>query len=42
MTCDDDWLILGTEEVPIPPFGYVVLFVRFHERGLAFPLTLLL
>jgi hypothetical protein len=31
------WLISGAEEAPTLPPGYVVSFVRFHERGLAFP-----
>jgi hypothetical protein len=26
---------LERDRVPIPPFGYVVSFVRFHERGFA-------
>jgi hypothetical protein len=25
------------DQVPNPPFGYVVSFIRFHERGFAVP-----
>jgi hypothetical protein len=34
------WLIPNAEEAPTPPPGYVVSFVRFHERGLVVPLHL--
>lgn len=33
------WLILGTVEALISPLGYMVSFVCFHERGLAFILS---
>jgi hypothetical protein len=32
-----EWLVLGHEEVPVPPNGYVVSFVPFLERGLVMP-----
>jgi hypothetical protein len=28
---------LVRDHVPNPPFGYIVSFVRFHERGFAVP-----
>jgi hypothetical protein len=31
---------LARDRVPNPPFGYVVSFVRFHERGFATPASL--
>lgn len=27
------WLAPGDEQEPIPPMGYVVSFIPFHERG---------
>jgi hypothetical protein len=33
----NEWIMLGDEEVPMPPDGYVVSFVPFHERELAVP-----
>jgi hypothetical protein len=35
----NEWIVPGDEEVPMPPDGYVVSFVPFHERGLAVPPT---
>jgi hypothetical protein len=33
-----EWIMLSERDrVPNPPFGYVVGFVRFHERGFAAP-----
>jgi hypothetical protein len=33
-----EWIVLSERDrVPNPPFGYVVSFVRFHERGFAAP-----
>jgi hypothetical protein len=33
-----EWIVLSERDrVPNPPFGYVVGFVRFHERGFATP-----
>jgi hypothetical protein len=33
-----DWIMPSERDrVPNPPFGYVVSFVRFHERGCAAP-----
>jgi hypothetical protein len=32
------WIVLHpNEREPNPPFGYVVSFIRFHERGFAVP-----
>ena len=31
----EEWLLLGEEDVPSPPDGYVVSFVHFHEHGFA-------
>jgi hypothetical protein len=33
----NEWIMPGDKEVPMPPDGYVVSFVPFHERGLAAP-----
>ena len=32
-----EWLVLGREEAPVPPDGYVMSFAPFHERGLMIP-----
>ena len=32
-----EWLMLGREDAPVPPDGYVISFVPFHERGLTVP-----
>jgi hypothetical protein len=33
-----DWIVPSERDrVPNPPFGYVVSFARFHERGFAAP-----
>jgi hypothetical protein len=33
-----EWIVpLESDRVPNPPFGYVVSFARFHERGFAAP-----
>jgi hypothetical protein len=31
------WIVPSDEEVSMPPDGYVVSFVPFHERGLVVP-----
>ena len=36
-TSTEKWLLLGEEELPSPPDGYVVLFAHFHERGFMTP-----
>ena len=36
-----EWLVLGHDEVPMPPDGYIVSFAPFHERGLAIPSSVL-
>ena len=36
-TATDEWWLLGNEDAPLPPEGYVVSFARFHERGFATP-----
>ena len=36
-TAVEEWLLLGKEDVPSPPDGYVVSFAHFHERGFATP-----
>jgi hypothetical protein len=28
----NEWIVPSDEEVPMPPDGYVVSFVQFHER----------
>jgi hypothetical protein len=28
------WLVLGNEDGPVLPDGYVISFLHFHERGL--------
>jgi hypothetical protein len=33
-----EWIVPSERErVPNPPYGYIVSFVRFHERGFAAP-----
>jgi len=32
-----EWLVLGREDAPAPPDGYVVSFTPFHERRLVVP-----
>ena len=32
-----EWLVLSHKEVPMPPNGYIVSFMPFHERGLMIP-----
>ena len=32
-----EWLVPGREDTPMPPDGYVISFVPFHERGLIVP-----
>ena len=32
-----DWITPGGERSPSPPSGYIVSFLKFHERGLAMP-----
>lgn len=32
-----EWLMPGHEAVPTPPDGYVISFMRFHERSVATP-----
>jgi hypothetical protein len=34
-----EWIMPGDEEVPMPPAGYVISFMPFHERGLMVPPT---
>ncbi|KAL6629620.1 hypothetical protein ACP70R_029385 [Stipagrostis hirtigluma subsp. patula] len=36
-TEEKEWVLPVGEVVPQPPLGYVVIFARFHERGLAMP-----
>ena len=36
-TVVEEWLLLGKEDVPSSPDGYVVSFVHFHERGFTTP-----
>ena len=36
------WMIPGAKEALTPHVGYLVSFIRFHERGLAPPFFLLL
>jgi hypothetical protein len=31
------WIVPGDKEVPMPPDGYVVSFMPFHEHGLVVP-----
>jgi hypothetical protein len=33
----NEWIVPGINEVSMPPNGYVVSFMPFHERGLATP-----
>jgi hypothetical protein len=33
----NEWIMLGDKKVLMPPDGYVISFVPFHERGLAVP-----
>jgi hypothetical protein len=33
----NEWIVPGDEEVSMPPDGYVISFMPFHERGLAVP-----
>ena len=32
-----EWLVLGREDAPALPNGYVISFTLFHERGLTIP-----
>jgi hypothetical protein len=36
-TIVNEWIVPDNEEEPMPPYGYVVSFVPFLERGLAMP-----
>ena len=36
-TSAEEWLLLGAEDLLLPPNGYVVSFAHFHERGFATP-----
>ena len=36
-TMAEEWLLPNDEDMPSPPDGYVILFVRFHECGFATP-----
>ena len=36
-TAAEEWRLPSEEDVPSPPDGHVISFVRFHERGLATP-----
>ena len=36
-TAAEEWQLLGEEDVPSSLDGYVISFVRFHERGFATP-----
>ena len=33
----EEWLLLGEEDQPSPPDGYVVSFTHFHERRFTTP-----
>jgi hypothetical protein len=33
----NEWIVPGDEEVPMPPDGYVISFMPFHDRGLVVP-----
>jgi hypothetical protein len=35
----NEWIVPSDEEVSMPPDGYVISFVPFHERGLVVPPT---
>jgi hypothetical protein len=37
-TAANEWIVPDNEDEPMPPDGYVVSFVPFHERGQAMPL----
>jgi hypothetical protein len=37
-TVANEWLVPDNENELMPPDGYVVSFIPFHERGLATPL----
>jgi hypothetical protein len=38
-----EWIVPSErEQVPNPPYGYIVSFMRFHERGFAAPASLFL
>ena len=32
-----EWIIPGGEDVPLPPDGYIVSFIPFHEQGFVTP-----
>jgi hypothetical protein len=36
-TATNEWVIPNNEDEPMPPDGYVISFISFHERGLATP-----
>ena len=36
-TSAEEWLLPGEEHLSLPPDGYVVSFVHFHERGFTTP-----
>ena len=36
-TSVEEWLLLGKEDLPSPPDGYIVLFTHFYEHGFATP-----
>ena len=37
LTAAAEWRVPGEEVEPVPPPGYVVSFVNFHERGFGVP-----
>ena len=36
-TTANEWIIPGGEDVPLPPDGYIVSFIPFHEQGFVTP-----
>jgi hypothetical protein len=36
-TATNEWVIPNNEDEPMPPDGYVISLISFHERGLATP-----
>jgi len=32
-----EWLVLGHKKVLMPPDGYIISFMTFHDRGLTIP-----
>ena len=37
LTSTEEWKVPQGEQIPVPPPGYIISFVHFHEPGFASP-----